>query len=92
MHSRSFNRIPPFWLLLSRFYRRFHPLLLLLIFGDPIPHEKKGRESPMLRQLLSALLLFLCRHVKGMLLLLFWRKSEMFQKFILSEVLIVFVI
>ena len=46
----------------------------------------------MLRQLLSALLLFLCHHVKGMLLLLFWRESEMFQKLILSEVLIVFVI
>ena len=46
----------------------------------------------MLRQLLSTLLLFLCHHLKGMLLLLFWRKSVMFQKFILSEVLIVFVI
>ena len=33
----------------------------------------------MLCQLLSALLLFLCHHVKvGMLLLLFWRKSEIF--------------
>ena len=47
----------------------------------------------MLRQLLSALLLSLCHHVKvGMLLFLSWRKSDFFQKFILSQVLIVSVI
>ena len=47
----------------------------------------------MLCQLLSALLLSLFHHVKvGVLLLLSWKKSDIFQKFILSQVLTVSVI